>query len=221
MLAAKIVFWTCAILTAHTYVLYPLVLFVAYAISQARRDMRYLMGRRERRRMPLASEDLPPVSLIVPALNEESHLPAKLANIRSLDYPAEKLEVVFVSDGSTDGTNAILRAVEANNVQVVVLPERHGKTYAVNQGVERAWHDILVFCDAATLFEPDALRALVRHFTDPKVGVVCGALKCLSSVDSQRTEGTYWRYQSTLEWNLRAPHTTPTLGSVKCRTRAR
>jgi len=179
-------------------VLYPLVLFVAYAVSQVRRDMQYLMGRRDRRRLPLAPEALPPVSLIVPAYNEEVHLAHKLANLRALDYPCEKLEVVFVSDGSTDGTNAILRGFEDDSVQIVLLPERHGKTFAVNQGVERARHDILVLCDAATLFDRDALKNLVRHFSDSSVGVVCGALRFQANTESQRTEGTYWRYESML-----------------------
>ncbi len=198
VLSAKVAFWTCAFLTVHTYVLYPLVLFVAYAVSQVRRDMQYLMGRRDRRRLPLAPEALPPVSLIVPAYNEEVHLAHKLANLRALDYPCEKLEVVFVSDGSTDGTNAILRGFEDDSVQIVLLPERHGKTFAVNQGVERARHDILVLCDAATLFDRDALKNLVRHFSDSSVGVVCGALRFQANTESQRTEGTYWRYESML-----------------------
>jgi cellulose synthase/poly-beta-1,6-N-acetylglucosamine synthase-like glycosyltransferase len=198
MFVSKVVFWTCALLAVHTYVLYPVVLFVAYAIAQVRRDMQYLVGRRSRRRSALGTDELPMVSVIVPAYNEESRLAAKLANIQALDYPREKLEVVFISDGSTDETNAILRAFESNNIQVLILPERHGKTYAVNQGVERAWHDILLFCDAATLFERDAVKNLVRHFSDPTVGVVCGALRFENTVESQGTEGTYWKYESML-----------------------
>jgi len=198
VLGAKVAFWTCALLSAHTYILYPLVLFVAYAISQVRRDLQYLMGRRDRRRLPLGPEDLPAVSLVVPAYNEEAHLPDKLANICALDYPREKLEVVFVSDGSTDGTNAILRGSPGNNVRVILLPERRGKTRAVNQGVERACHEIVVLCDAATLFERDALKNLVRHFSDPTVGVVCGSLRFQSNLESEHTEGTYWRYEGML-----------------------
>src|ERR1051325_7092174 len=108
MLVAKLVFWTCAVLTLHTYVLYPVVLFAAYAVAQVRRDMQYLVGRRSRRRPPLSPEELPTVSIIVPAHNGAARLPAKLANVRALDYPSEKLEMVFVSDGSTDGTSELL-----------------------------------------------------------------------------------------------------------------
>jgi len=198
MLVPKLVFWTCAVLTLHTYVLYPVVLFAAYAVAQVRRDMQYLVGRRSRRRLPLSPEELPTVSVIVPAHNEAARLPAKLANIRALDYPPEKLEVVFVSDGSTDGPEEVTHLGQGDRVQVLVLPERHGKTYAVNEGVERARHDILVFCDAATLFERDAVRNLVRHFSDPAIGVVCGALRFESSPESQRTEGAYWKYESML-----------------------
>ena len=198
MLVAKLVFWTCAVLTLHTYVLYPLVLFGAYAIAQVRRDMRYLVGRRSRRRSALRAEELPPVSVVVPAHNEEARLPDKMANLRALDYPAERLEVVFVSDGSTDGTNAILHGLDDPRTQVLVLPERHGKTSAVNEGVERARHDILIFCDAATLLDRDAVKNLVRHFSDDSVGVVCGALRFESNAESQRTEGAYWKYESML-----------------------
>jgi cellulose synthase/poly-beta-1,6-N-acetylglucosamine synthase-like glycosyltransferase len=198
VLAAKIAFWTCALLTAHTYVLYPVVLFVAYAIAQIRRDMHYLVGRRDRRRPTLDPRDLPAVSLVVPAYNEDAHLADKLANIRALDYPCDKLQVVFVSDGSTDGTNDILHGIRDDNVAVVLLPERRGKPYALNAGVQRAVHDIVVLCDAATVFERDALQNLVRHFCDPTVGVVCGALRFQSNLESQRTEGTYWRYEGML-----------------------
>ncbi len=147
---------------------------------------------------PWTLEELPAVSIVIPAYNEEAHLPEKLANLRELDYPTAKLEVVFVSDGSTDRTNAILRALDDAKVQTVVLPVRQGKPNALNHGVARATHDILIFSDAATLFEPDALKKLVRHFADPKVGVVCGTLHFRGTTESRQTEGVYWKYESML-----------------------
>lgn len=198
MIAAEYAFWICAFLVAHTYVLYPVALFLAYSIEQVRRDCGYLTTRRDRRQLPLTSEELPSVSLVVPAYNEEAHLPGKIANIRQLDYPAEKLEVVFVSDGSTDRTNEILRSINDPTIQTLLLAQRCGKSSALNHAVARARHNIIIFSDAATLFAPDALKKLVRHFADPKVGVVCGALQLLGASEFRQAEGIYWKYESVL-----------------------
>ena len=198
MTAVEVIFWSCLLLVAHTYVIYPIVLFLAYGLEQLRRDLRYLPRRRDRRCSSLKPGELPKVSLIIPAYNEQSHLPDKIRNVRQLDYPLDKLEVVFVSDGSTDRTNEILGTLEDTNIQTVFLPIRQGKPTALNHGVARATHDILIFSDAATLFEPDALKKLVRHFAEPKVGVVCGALQFLGTAESRQTEGVYWKYESML-----------------------
>jgi cellulose synthase/poly-beta-1,6-N-acetylglucosamine synthase-like glycosyltransferase len=191
-------FWACFLLVAHTYVLYPAFLFVACAVVQTHRDWRYLNTRRDRRAAVPAPDTLPAVSLIIPAYNEQAHLPDKLANIRSFDYPRDRLEVIFVSDGSTDRTNAILQAVEDANTRTVFLPQRGGKSNALNHAVDQAKHQILVFSDAATLFAAAAVRKLVRHFSDPRVGVVCGALHFHASAESRQTEGVYWTYESML-----------------------
>jgi len=141
---------------------------------------------------------LPALSLIVAAHNEERDLPAKLANLSEIDYPRDRLEVIFVSDGSTDGTNNILEKARDHHVRVVILPARSGKSSALNRGVAEARHEILIFSDAATLFAPDALIKLARHFTDPGVGVVCGALQFQTTVEARQTEGVYWGYESML-----------------------
>jgi len=194
----ELVFWGCLFLVAYTYLLYPLVLLLAYGLEQLRRDLGYLGGRRDRRCSALKPEELPAVSVVIPAYNEEAHLAAKLANLRELNYPAGKLEVIFVSDGSTDRTNAILRGLDDARVQTLILPARQGKPNALNHGVARATNDILVFSDAATLFEPDSLKQLVRHFADPTVGVVCGTLRFRGTAESRQTEGIYWQYESML-----------------------
>ena len=189
-------FWSCLLLVAHTYVLYPAVLFAAYALAQLRRDCGYLSAGADRRRARLRDADLPAVTLVVPAHNEAAVLPRKLENLAGLDYPREKLEVVFVSDGSTDGTDEILAA--AHGVRRLRVPQRGGKSNALNRGVAVASHELLVFSDASTLFAPDALRQLVRHFVDPRVGVVCGMLGFDGGAEFQQTEGVYWRYEKAL-----------------------
>jgi biofilm PGA synthesis N-glycosyltransferase PgaC len=188
-MALPLIFWACFFLVAYTYLLYPAVLFLASSAA------RLWPGARVAREAGSPSA----VSLIIPAHNEERHLPAKLANLAALDYPKDRLEILFVSDGSTDATNEILgRAAAAGDITLLALPARGGKSSALNQAVPRARQDILVFSDAATLFAPDAVSKLVRHFADPRVGVVCGALQFQASTESRQTEGLYWRYESLL-----------------------
>lgn len=183
------IFWACFFLVVYTYLLYPVVLFLAS--STARRWGRSAVAP--------GGGVLPSVSLVIAAHNEERYLTAKLANLAALDYPRDRLEILFVSDGSTDGTNEILgRAAQAGTITLVTLPSRGGKSNALNQAVPRAKHDVLVFSDAATLFAPDAVRKMVQHFADPRVGVVCGALQFQASAESRQTEGLYWRYESLL-----------------------
>jgi cellulose synthase/poly-beta-1,6-N-acetylglucosamine synthase-like glycosyltransferase len=194
------VFWASLLLVAHTYLLYPIALFFAYSLVQVRRDWRYLRSRRDGRCPARAPAELPPVTLIIAAHNEDAHLPDKLANIRQLDYPRDRLDVIVVSDGSTDGTNAILRAADDPNIRCIFLPTREGKSSALNHAVAQAHHDILIFSDAATRFSPDAVTQLARHFADPQVGAVCGSLEFDASPESRQTEGVYWAYESMLRF---------------------
>ena len=187
-MALSVIFWACFLLVAYTYLLYPVLLFLASSIAR--------LGRGARTATETAP--LPAVSLIIPAHNEERHLPAKLVNLAALQYPKDRLEILFVSDGSTDATNEILQRAAGGNMTSLVLPTRGGKSNALNQAVGRVRHDILVFSDAATLFAPDAVSKLVRHFADPRVGVVCGALQFQASAESRQTEGLYWCYESLL-----------------------
>jgi cellulose synthase/poly-beta-1,6-N-acetylglucosamine synthase-like glycosyltransferase len=193
---AKIIFWVSLGLILYPYFLYPLLLFLAYSVTQAWRDLRYLGSPRNRRTETPAASGLPGITIIVPAYNEERVLPAKIENLRTLDYPRERLQVIFVSDGSTDRTNEILKNAADANFHCILLNERKGKANALNQAVERAVNKILVFCDASTLFEADAAKKLVRHFADSAVGAVCGAVRYQANADAQQTEGAYWRYES-------------------------
>ena len=198
MRAAEYIFWACLFLIAYTYVFYPIVLFIVYVLSQVRRDWKYLTGRRSRRASALTPEQLPAVTLIVPAYNEQAALPDKILNLYEIDYPAAKLETIFVSDGSTDRTNEILSSVPDPQIEVILLPKRKGKSEALNVAVSHAHHDILIFSDASTLFAPDAVKNLTRHFSDANVGIVCGALEFERTSESKQTEGIYWGYESML-----------------------
>lgn len=195
---AKIIFWLSLGLVLYPYLLYPLVLFLAYSVTQAWRDLRYLGSPRDRRTETPSPAELPGVTIIVPAYNEEKVLPAKIENLRTLDFPRERLQVIFVSDGSNDRTNEILQSAEDANFHCILLDERRGKANALNRAVEHAKNRILVFCDASTLFETDAIKKLVRHFADPQIGAVCGAVRYQANADAQQTEGAYWRYESAI-----------------------
>jgi cellulose synthase/poly-beta-1,6-N-acetylglucosamine synthase-like glycosyltransferase len=193
--AIEVLFWLSLGLVVHTYFVYPAILFVAYSVAQLRTDWRYLFRRRDRRVPALQIDVVPEISFLIPAFNEETHLLQKVINLREMDYPSEKVQIIFVSDGSTDSTNEILKALPDLNIETITLQHRSGKATALNHAVLKARHDILVFSDASTLFAPDTLRKLVRHFANARIGAVCGALQFRASSTSQQTEGLYWKYE--------------------------
>jgi cellulose synthase/poly-beta-1,6-N-acetylglucosamine synthase-like glycosyltransferase len=194
-LAMETLFWASLCLIVYTYFVYPVVLFISYSLVQVRSDWRHLFGGKDRRVASLSEEAVPKISFIVPAYNEEDHLHQKLINLREMDYPRKKLQIIFVSDGSSDSTNEILKTLPDQNIETVILPARSGKATALNHAVLRAQHEILVFSDCSTLFAPGALRKLGRHFADVRIGAVCGALRFHASSTTQQTEGIYWKYE--------------------------
>jgi glycosyltransferase involved in cell wall biosynthesis len=140
---------------------------------------------------PPGPERLPSVTVIVPAYAEEQVIGRRVANLRELDYPAARLEVIVACDGSPDATAQ--RAREAGADAVLELP-RGGKIRAQDAGVRQARGEIVAFSDANAQWEPDALRALVRPFEDPRVGYVCGEVRFFDNDDTNQ-EGLYWRYE--------------------------
>jgi len=152
-----------------------------------------------RRQSPILRNrlSLPSVSVIIAAHNEEERISDRIKNFLSLDYPRHCLEVIIISDGSTDSTNEILRRYEKGVIRPVILPKRVGKALALNRGVETAKGEILVFADARQSFAPDAIRELVADFADPQIGAVSGEL-VLSGADCrppEHTAGLYWHYE--------------------------
>ena len=147
-----------------------------------------------------AAGDLPSISLIIAAFNEEDVIRKKLENCRELDYPADKLQLMVVADGSSDATAEIAREFENEGVRVLFSPERKGKSAAINRGVQEASGDILVFSDANAYYLPDALQNLLIHYADENVGCVSGR-KTVRKSDSQiaESEGLYWRFESSLK----------------------
>jgi cellulose synthase/poly-beta-1,6-N-acetylglucosamine synthase-like glycosyltransferase len=179
VLAVAIVFWLSLAPILYTHLGYPLVLRALIAL------------RRRPTLRPGIWEELPRVSLIVAAYDEEASIAAKVANALALDYPRDRLEVVVASDGSADATAE--RAREAGADLVLDLP-RGGKVAAQNAAAERAGGEVLAFSDANSAWAPDALRRLIEPFADPSVGYVCGQVRFLDP-DGDNLEGAYWRYE--------------------------
>jgi cellulose synthase/poly-beta-1,6-N-acetylglucosamine synthase-like glycosyltransferase len=179
MTVVALVFWICAGSIVYTHVGYPLLLRALVAL------------RRRPTLSPGTWEELPRVSLIVAAFDEEEVIVAKVANALALDYPRERLELIVASDGSGDATVGRARAAGAD---VVLDLPRGGKVAAQNAAAERASGEILAFSDANSVWAPDALRRLVELFADPAVGYVCGQVRFIDS-SGGNVEGAYWRYE--------------------------
>src|SRR5262249_44678922 len=138
------------------------------------------------------------VSMIIPAYNEEQVIERKIRNSIELDYPAELLEIVVVSDGSSDATESLAREAAGDRARLVFLENRQGKTACINAVLPELRGDLVVFTDANAYFHPDALRELSRPFRNPRIGCVMGELRYAQegSLNSSLGEGLYWRYEN-------------------------
>jgi cellulose synthase/poly-beta-1,6-N-acetylglucosamine synthase-like glycosyltransferase len=136
-------------------------------------------------------DDVEPfVSVIVAAYNEETVIEQRIANLRELDYPRDRLEIVVTSDASSDRTEELAQAAGAR----VIRNPRGGKVAAQDRAVRETQGEVVAFSDANATWAPDALRKLVRNFADPDVAYVCGQLRILRA-DGSNQEGAYWRYE--------------------------
>ena len=139
----------------------------------------------------------PTVTLLISAHNEEAVLPGRLDNALALDYPADKLSILVVSDASTDGTDEMVKGYAARNGRVGLLrqAERRGKSAALNEAVAAAAGEIVVFSDANSLYGRQALRELVRPFADPRVGLVTGRTKYVAAGGARESASLYSRLE--------------------------
>ena len=184
-------FWACLAVVVYTYLGYGLVL--------------YLLVRAKQRIRPRIHHwydkpELPPVTLIIAAYNEADFIAEKIKNSLALRYPAHRLSVWVVSDGSDDATPEIV----AQHPEIVHFhqPERRGKIHAVNRVMPEVTTPVVVFTDANTLLNPEAVINLVKHFKEEKIGAVAGEKRVLSEgadAASGAGEGFYWQYESALK----------------------
>ena len=187
--ALTILFWTLIGLAVYAYAVYPLLIA---AIARLKRNQP----------QPLLPETLPHVTLFVTAFNEEQFVDEKIANSHALDYPADRLHLVWVTDGSDDNTNQLL--AKYPDMKVFFEPERRGKVHAMKRGLQLIDTDIVIFTDANTMLSAESVKEMVRLFENPQIGCVAGE-KRISSDSRQNAassgEGAYWRYESWIKRN--------------------
>ena len=187
-----ILFWLCLLLVFYSYLGYGIILWGIIKIK------RIFKGK------PVAPspspEEWPTVTLLVAAYNEENDIQTKIFNSLTQDYPSERIKYMFVTDGSDDRTPSIVSRY--SQIQHLHRPERQGKLAAVERAMEKVTTDIVVFTDANTLLNPQAVKNMARHFANPAVGAVAGEKRVISSEEDAAAgagEGFYWRYENTLK----------------------
>ena len=178
----KSLFWISIVAIFYTYIGYPVVV--------------WLLGRLRNLKVSKSSVT-PRVSVVIACHNEASNIEARIKNLLESDYPARLLEIVIISDGSTDFTADIARRYASNRVHVFAYGEQRGKATALNVGAEIASGEIIIFADARQWFEPDAIKELASNFADVRVGAVSGELLLDGGANATVGEGVglYWKYE--------------------------
>jgi cellulose synthase/poly-beta-1,6-N-acetylglucosamine synthase-like glycosyltransferase len=185
------IFWLSITLIVYSYVAYPILL----------RFAANLFGTRQNNDVLIPSNDFPEVAVIIAAYNEEQEIKARIENLLAQDYPSDKLTVFIGSDGSTDKTNEILIAFNDPCIKVHIFNENRGKASVLNNLVELTTQPLIVFSDANTHFESDAIKRLIRHFENENVGAVCGELNLYKKEGNDNKDNVYWRYEQFLKEN--------------------
>lgn len=192
MNALEIIFWICLVIVFYTYIGYGIVLYLMVKVKE-------LFCKENDMSTPEA-KSLPEVTLLIAAYNEEAVVEAKMTNCMDLDYPKEKLKITWVTDGSNDHTNELLAGY--SDVDVLYKPERQGKTAALNRAMKYVKTPIVVFTDANTMINKEAIREIVNCFENSKVGCVAGEKRITIKEKDNAAgggEGMYWKYESALK----------------------
>jgi len=185
----EILFWILIAIAAYTYIGYGILIYVLVKLF-GKKPMKAQFDVR----------NAPTVSLIIPCFNEGPQLRDKVLNTLQLDYPVDKLEIIFICDGSSDGSEKI--PMEFEGIKTMYSPERKGKLAAMKRAVLECKGEILVFCDANTVLNKEAIQLLTLPYKDKNVGAVTGEKYILSDNDGEASsagEGMYWKYESFLK----------------------
>ena len=187
----KLLFWILLFVVFYTYIGYGIILYLLVRIKRCFTKSKAVDNE---------VTDFPEVTLMIPAYNERDYVEKKMRNTMNLDYPKEKLHIVWVTDGSDDGTNTLLEAYD--NILLFHKNERKGKINAMNRVMPYVKSELVVFSDANTELGEDSLKHIVHCFNDPNVGCVSGEKRIVnhdSDTAAGAGEGLYWRYESTLK----------------------
>ena len=194
-LCLEVIFWFALFVVFYTYLGYGIVLYILVKLKE-------LFVKPVKYSLPASNDELPEVTLFITAFNEEDVVDEKMENSLELDYPADKLRIVWVTDGSDDGTNERLQTRWAGKATVHFQPLRQGKTAAMTRGMTLVDTPLVVFTDANTMVNREAIREIVLAFRNPKVGCVAGEKRiAVQAKDGAAAggEGIYWKYESTLK----------------------
>ncbi|EEY84609.1 glycosyltransferase, group 2 family protein [Bacteroides sp. 2_1_33B] len=185
----EILFWIGIGIVFYTYLGYGIVLYLMVKIKELF----------VKPRLPRLPETLPEATLLIAAYNEEAIVASKMVNCRQLDYPADKLRLVWITDGSNDNTNERLK--EYPEVTVLYQPRRQGKTAALNRALPYVNTPYVIFTDANTMLNKGAIKEIIRQFSDARVGCVAGEKRVEIQAEQGATagEGIYWKYESALK----------------------
>jgi poly-beta-1,6-N-acetyl-D-glucosamine synthase len=183
-----LLFWIFIAIIFYTFIGYGIIL---YCLVLVKRTF-------SKRKKPLPYE-LPSVTLVVAAYNEEQIIEEKIENTLALEYPAGKASFLFITDGSSDTTPAIV--AKYPEIRLMHTPERKGKIVAIHRAMDTVTSETVVFTDANTFLNKEALMLLVRHYADPTVGAVAGEKRVIvgGKTDAAGSEGIYWKYESALK----------------------
>ena len=193
MVLLEILFWAMLLIVFYTYIGYGILLYIIIRLK------RLLKGKPFEAVLP-ADDKLPTIALMICAYNEEDVVAEKMENTRAIDYPRDKFRVMWVTDGSNDRTNELLKAYP--EVDIVFSPERRGKTAALKHGLKEVKTRYVAFTDANTMINPDAVREIARQFMDSRVGCVSGEKRVTARNKGEMAaegEGLYWKYESMLK----------------------
>jgi poly-beta-1,6-N-acetyl-D-glucosamine synthase len=187
----KILFWVCLSIIVYSYIGYGILLFLLIRIKRGFRRWDHLR---------VAEPFEPEVTLLVAAFNEQDCIEEKIRNCLELDYPSHLLQIIIITDGSTDETPVL--AGRFGGIQVLHKPQRKGKVAAMNRAMQFVKTPYVISSDANTLLNPQSVREIIKHYRNPKVGGVAGEKKLIrTSTDLAPGvgEGWYWRYESMLK----------------------
>lgn len=185
----KMIFWSFVCIIFYTYLGYPVILKLLTWLRPIGNDTRKFPN------------PMPKITLLIPAYNEESVIAGKIENSLNLNYEPSRVEIVVASDGSQDRTNEIVSEFKNSRIRLLAYPKREGKVNVLNKSIPQISTNIVVLSDANTMYECDAIGKMVRHFSSPEVGCVCGELKLVNTgnITDGDCERLYWNYERVLK----------------------